>query len=311
MEKEIRIAAGIVLYRPDMDRLKQCLEHLSGQTGHIYIFDNSPDKICLEQTGHMTCLSEPGNKGIAYALNRIMERAVLDGYRWVLTMDQDSVIPDGMVEDFMHYIQCGEALGIVCPQVIDRRRAYMLEADRDKIQYIDMCITSASCTSVDAWEAVGRYDESLFIDLVDNEFCKRLTASGYKILQVNKWILDQEFGNITPKSERVQKFWIKWSKLLHNENIAKFSYRKVVYPERVYYTNRNIIYVNRKLKNYGKTAYENYNCKGYLGFLISFNLPSLLRAQHRGKVLGAMFRGMRDGCRKKVQPWAAGQRTDR
>ena len=74
---------------------------------------------------------------------------------------------------------------------------------------------------------------------------------------------------------------------------------------RVYYTNRNIIYVNKKMKNYGSTAYSNYNCKGYMGFLISFCLPSLLRAQEKRKVLMAIINGMRDGYKKKVDLWVS------
>src|SRR5699024_6976157 len=74
------------------------------------------------------------------------------------------------------------------------------------------CITSASCTSIKAWEKIGGFDDWLFIDLVDNEFCKRLVASGYKILRLNHLVLDQEFGCIHPKGEFSQKFWITLSK---------------------------------------------------------------------------------------------------
>ena len=39
---------------------------------------------------------------------------------------------------------------------------------------------------IDAWEQIGKFDEWLFIDLVDNEFCKRLIVSGYTILRLNE-----------------------------------------------------------------------------------------------------------------------------
>lgn len=308
VKKSSKIAVGIVLYHPDMSRLEQCLRQLSAQAERIYIYDNGTVKADLTGYKQVICMTKPGNKGIAYALNRIVERAGEDGYKWVLTMDQDSVIPDGMIEDFEQYTGTDDKIAIICPQVIDRRRAYMHVQDSDSTQYIDMCITSASCTSVKAWDLVGRYDERLFIDLVDNDFCRRLTVSGYKIMRLNKWVLDQEFGEITPKAEKVQRFWVKLSRILHNQNVAKFSYRKEVHPQRVYYTNRNIIYVNRKLKKYGKTAYENYNCKGYPGFMIAFNLPSILRAKQKRKVFMAICRGIHDGRRMHVKPWAPADR---
>lgn len=297
------IAAGIVLFNPEeRERVEKCIDSVARQVKHVYIFDNSTEDVNLKYDDNVTCLSEKKNKGIAYALNRIMEKAKNDGYSWVLTMDQDSILPFGMIEDFLNYTD-ERNIGIICPQVIDKRRSYMKAEDSNGTEYLDMCITSASCTSVKAWENIGGFDEWLFIDLVDNEFCKRLVVSGYKILQVKKWILDQEFGKISPKSPKKQKFWINLSKVLHNPNIAKFSYKKSVSALRVYYTCRNIIYVNRKLKKYGKTAYENYNCKGYVGFWISFVIPSILRGKNKIKIFNAVVKGTFAGLTKKVICW--------
>lgn len=296
-----KIVAGVVLFNPG-ERTLNCLSSLHRQVERIYVFDNSVDQIEIQLPDNIVYLSEGKNKGIAYALNKIMERAKTDGYRWVLTMDQDSILPDGMVRDFSRYLSRPK-IGIVCPQVIDKRRKYMETKHGDDEEYVKKCITSSSCTSIDIWEKIGKFDEWLFIDLVDDEFCKRMTVSGYKILKLNKWVLDQEFGKIEPKSERVQKFWIKVSKVLHNQNFAKFSYRKSVSPMRVYYTCRNIIYVNRKMKKYGNTAYKNYNCKNYLGFVICFIWPSILRADKKMDVVKAAWNGTRDGCKKKVEVW--------
>lgn len=301
----VKIAAGIVLFNPDdMSRTIACLSSISAQLERIYIFDNSTEPTDQMNLENVVYLTENRNTGIAHAMNRIMEQAESDGYEWVVTMDQDSILPDGLIAAYADTIQKTERLGIVCPQVIDSRRAYMeLKKEPDE-EFVDFCITSASCTSVEVWRRIGKFDEWLFIDLVDNEFCKRLTVSGYSILRLNKMVLNQEFGKIVPKSPRQQKFWIKVSKFLRNQNFAKFSYKKYVSPMRVYYTNRNIIYVNRKMKEYGPVAYrDNYNCNGYPGFLISFVLPSLLRAQHKGKVLKAIITGVYDGLKKKVDPW--------
>lgn len=299
-----KIAVGIVLYNPDIQRFKHSIEKILEQVKKVYIFDNSSVELNMKFNNNVTYICNKHNYGIAYALNKIMEMAKNDGYSWVVTMDQDSIIPDNIIDEYLFNIKKdSNNIGIICPQVIDKRRTYMkIKRDPSK-EYIKECITSASCTSVKAWEAIGGFDEWLFIDLVDNEFCSRMIASGFKILRLNNFVLDQEFGNIIPKSEKIQKFWISISKLLKNENFAKFSYKKIVSPMRVYYTNRNIIYVNRKMKLYGKVGYSNYNCKGYIGFLISFAIPSLLRAQDKRKVLYSIFKGMYDGLNKKISPW--------
>lgn len=295
------IAAGIVVYNPQKERFEKNICRLKEQVKDIYIFDNSESSVS-EYEG-VTYITEHRNCGIAYALNQIMEKAKADGYKWLITMDQDSLIPDVMLDGFKENIKTHEKIGIVCPQVIDKRRAYLHAEDTTIEEYVDFCITSASCTSIEAWEKCGKFDEWMFIDLVDNDFCKRMTLSGYKILKLNKWILDQEFGKIIPKGPKEQRFWISVSKILHNQNFAKFSYKKYVSPVRVYYTNRNIIYLNKKMKKYGTIGYENYNCKGYLGYIISFMIPSILRAQDRGKVIRATFKGIKDGLNSSPIVW--------
>lgn len=298
------IAAGIVIYNPDdPERFNKSLTSVLAQFSKVYLFDNSTKKVELPSfEPNVTYITEHKNLGIAYALNRIMERAEQDGYKWLVTMDQDSILPDDMVEAYREYINDSN-VGIICPQVIDKRRAYMTVKTEPTVEFVEECITSGSCTSIEAWKKLGKFDEWLFIDLVDNEFCKRAIVSGYKILQLNSLVMNQEFGKIIPKPERTQRFWLKVAKLLHNKNFAKFSYKKYVSPARVYYTNRNIIYVNRKLANYGSTAYQNYNCKGYPGFWISFNLPSFLRAQDKKVVWRAIWKGRRDGLNKHVKRW--------
>lgn len=304
MEDNTRIAAGIVLFNPDdEDRFIYCLNRLTEQFEKVYIFNNGAP-FSFDKFKSVECISENENKGIAYALNKIMSYAQKDGYSWVVTMDQDSVIPDGLVNGYMQHINESSDLGIICPQVIDKRRIYSVAEKNKEEIYVDFCITSAACTSVEAWEKCGKFDEWLFIDLVDNDFCKRLTLSGYKILKLNQWVLDQEFGKIIPKSKHTQEFWLKVSKILHNQNFAKFSYKKFVSPLRVYYTNRNIIYINKKLKNYGSVGYENYNCKGYIGFIISFMIPSILRANKKIDVLKATIKGVKDGMISSPNEWS-------
>lgn len=301
-----KIAAGIVLFNPeDSVRLRESIKSVIDQFSRIYVFDNSTEKAdFLYVSKKVIYMTEHENKGIAYALNRIMERAMADGFQWVVTMDQDSVLPQGIVDVYKKYME-KKNIAIICPQVIDKRRPYMVQKLEPQSEFVDECITSGSCTAVNVWKKLGGFDEWLFVDLVDNEFCKRAIVSGYKILRVNSMIMNQEFGKIIPKSEKKQNFWLIVSRIFHNENFAKFSYKKFVSPLRVYYTNRNIIYVNKKLSQYGKIAYQNYNCKGYLGFWIAFNLPSLLRAQDKKAVLHAIFFGIRDGKSKKVKKWVA------
>lgn len=300
-----RIAVGMVLYNPDdADRVNRSLSAILKQVDKVYIFDNSTKDHSIVFPANVVYDSEHDNKGIAYALNRIMERTRSDGYEWLVTMDQDSVIPEGLIKAYEEHIS-EIAIGIICPQVIDSRRSYMEVKKDPKEEFVDFCITSASCTRVSAWEQIGGFDEWLFIDLVDNDFCKRMIVSGYKILRLNDKVLDQEFGKITPKSEQAQKFWNGVAKTFHNDNFGKLGYKKLVSSLRVYYTCRNIIYCNKKYKEYGGIGYEeNYNCKTFLGFIIAFVIPSIVRGKAKFEIMKAAINGIRDGHRSHIIEWS-------
>ena len=160
---------------------------------------------------------------------------------------------------------------------------------------------------------MGGFDEFLFIDLVDNDFCKRLKLCHWTILKLHNVILNQEFGDISLKSEKTVNLVMKISvffktKLKLNylaDNIGKLSYKKNVSPMRVYYTNRNIIYLNQKFKKYGGIGYDCYKCRSYLGFQICFNMSSLFRGTEKNKIMHAIFSGIRDGIKVslKQSPW--------
>ena len=193
---------------------------------------------------------------------------------------------------------------MICPQIIDKRRKYMTLDTTNGFKYVNMCITSAACTRIDAWQNVGEFDSWLFVDLLDNDISKRMILNGWQIVRVNSVVLDQEFGDIKKKSKWEETLWLTVGKLLHNNNLAKFSYKKIVHPVRVYYTCRNIVYLNKKFKNYGGIGYkDNYNCNTFLGFIICFVLSSILRADQKRATIKAVVTGFRDGIKKEVVPW--------
>ncbi|WP_022776090.1 glycosyltransferase [Butyrivibrio sp. AE2015] len=312
MIKEIgKVAAGMVLYNSDYSRLLLCLKGLTSQVDTIIVYDNSPEKMnterILEIESAYNCkyIFSGENLGMPGAMNEIMQMAESEGYDWVLTMNADSVVPSDMIKEYRKYFHI-EEIGMICPQVIDKRRKYMHADTTKKNAYIKMCITAAACTRVKAWRQVGGFDDWLFVDLLDNDISKRMILNGWKILQINSIVLDQEFGDIEAKNEKSEKFWIRVGEILHNDNFAKFSYKKIVHPNRVYYTCRNVLYLNKKFKEYGGIGYkENYNCNTFLGFILCFVIPSILRADRKIEVIVAIKNGFYDGKKKEkvTIPW--------
>lgn len=310
------MVCGIVIFNPELDRLKANIKELQEDDAKIVFFVNDCDAECnkyIKSIENAIVLTQGKNVGIATALNEIFKCAQELGEEWVLTFDQDSVISDEYLLQMSKKAEdADEEIACICPKVVDKRRIF----PANKIvnyegteQYVQMCITSGSYTRIRSWEQVGKFDDYLFIDLVDNDFSKRLVQSGWKILRMNDVELNQEFGNIEPRNkktvERIKSLCDKVKNKKLAVNISKLAYKKKVSPLRVYYTNRNIIYLNKKLRKYGGIGYESYSCKSYVGFLFSFILPSILRAQNKKKVLSSTITGIRDGIKKEPELWTA------
>lgn len=306
-DTEKLIAAGIVLFNPDIQRIYKSLDSLSKQINIVILYNNGADikKLLLNKFNDklkIIIIGNGSNVGIATALNEIMNVATQEHIHWVLTLDQDSIIPDNLFKEFNKHI-FDEKLAIICPQTIDFRRKYMTIISTPNSEYIDMCITSGSYTNVNIWNKLNGFDDYLFIDLVDNDYCKRVRLSGYKILKLNKVILDHQYGSLQERHPLIQKISLWMGKTLHNTNISKLSFKRKVNPIRVYYENRNIIYLNKKYKAYGGIGYKNHHCKTYLGFFFTFSVYSLLVGDDKKGIFKAIKQGIKDGKQKKAEMW--------
>lgn len=298
----MKVAAGFVMFNPDRERFLKSLTIVLTQFDKLIIYDNvGGNEGLFGGMDKVVYITDNENKGIAYGLNCIMEQAKKMEYEWVVTLDQDTVVPSDMSKRFSDYTHL-DNVAIICPQVTDKRRKYLeLNESKDDVIDIDFCITSASCTNVNIWNKLGGFDDKLFIDFVDNDYCKRAKLAGYRILQIPSLVIDQQFGNIALKSPGKVKFYLWLSKVTHNKNIAKLTYHKEVSPLRVYYVHRNLIYLNKKFEDSGGIGYENFYCKSFGGFLLCFSLPSLLRGRQKFEILKAIVKGLKDGitlCRE-------------
>ncbi|MCF0260910.1 MAG: glycosyltransferase, partial [Erysipelotrichaceae bacterium] len=177
-----KVLAGIVLYNPDPDKLEDNIRALAGQTDRIVLVDNSPDpnsEICrLQDKYGLILISNGRNLGVAKGLNQILEYADTHGYKWYLTMDQDSLVADDLIHVFFE--NADENTGILCPFLLNNKKISMEEylkmdlCDRMEITDPIRCITSASLNRTEAALQAGGYLDDLFIDCVDVEFNIRM-----------------------------------------------------------------------------------------------------------------------------------------
>lgn len=197
------IGALIVTFNPDIIQLEKNLSRVVSQTEITVIVDNgSRNVISLRDLcERMSCvLIELGNNlGIAAAQNRGFKYLESQSCSWVLTLDQDTLIPDGMISTYTHTISFeSETTGILAAQFIDpswteAQRHSQLETGSKVTEKLRV-LSSGNLVKVAAWRACGGFDEWMFIDEVDFDFDARMILSGYKIWQVNQLIMAHKIG---------------------------------------------------------------------------------------------------------------------
>jgi rhamnosyltransferase len=222
------VAGVVVLYNSENAVINNILSYLD-QIERLFVIDNS-DLPNLELVkifkGYpkITYISYGRNVGIAEALNKGAEEAIKQGFKFLLTMDDDTSVPANMVGEMISFIesQKGSKIGIVAPQSVSR-----LVSNTVNIAFI--VITSGNLLNLKAYEHCGPFMDELFIDWVDHEYCMRLKKNGYSIFELNCIFINHRLGK-------------RKAKHLFGVNIEWTSHS----PIRLYYKTRNTLHVMSK-----------------------------------------------------------------
>lgn len=194
----LKICGVVILYHPDEYILSNIQSYLRGLEV-LYVFDNSETYntnliIALKNIPEIEYISNNGNMGIAFTLNAAIKKAKTNGYQWILTMDQDSSFGKGDLEKMLGWIKENPTsdVGIVTPM-------HSL-SDLNNPKYMKYAhltaMTSGNLLNIELFDKIGRFDERLFIDEVDAEFCLRMNLKGFQLMRMTDIILEHSLGSI-------------------------------------------------------------------------------------------------------------------
>lgn len=231
MDKEC-ICAGIVTYLPDIQRLWENIDAVSGQVDRVFVVDNGSQNVddirnLTEQYLNVELIRNVRNEGIAHALNQIIAKAERDHYGWALTLDQDSVCHKELVRNYLRYID--GSMGMLICDIVDRNYEMKRKIPTDFLEDVEKCITSGCLTNVKAVIHAGGFDEKLFIDMVDYDMCHSLRKLGYRIVNMHFEGLLHEVG-------KSKKYHISGFAFVVNNHSA----------QRKYTITRNSVYLIKK-----------------------------------------------------------------
>lgn len=193
----MKLAAVVVFYKPSEDNIKN-IDAYKDVVDKVYVVDNTDDDIVrIKDTKKIEYINLKENKGIAYALNTGANKAIEEGYKWLLTMDQDSKITKKNVTDMISFLEKQKStkdIGLVSPyQDIGMDE---IIPDNETDDMIEM-MTSGNIVNLDAYQKIGGWKDWMFIDCVDTDFCMNLHKHGYKVLRLNKVIMEHHLGDRT------------------------------------------------------------------------------------------------------------------
>ncbi len=282
------VCAVVVSYHAGAELIENVVALLE-QVNDVVIVDNGSGgeaKALPERLGgypRVSVIYNRENLGIAAALNIGVRHAKAAGHQWVATFDQDSKVTSGMIKTMLHAYDMypeKEKVASLAPryqnqstgQIAANRSKY---SGGDALRYAEVLVvmTSGNLIKTSVFDVVGNFNEALFIDHVDSEFCLRCATRGYKILEVNDAILLHHTG------APVQHRFLGKLRSTSNHSIL-----------RRYYMARNGIYVYKKFA----FTYPLWVANDAYRFLKAMIMLTLFETDKRQK-LAAIIRGVMHG----------------
>lgn len=273
MRKTPIVAGCVILYECDID-LRANLSTYAKDLDMLVVLDNSATRNpaiaeVVADYAHAEYIFNGANLGIAAALNLAVGWARARGADFLLTMDQDSSFnetPFHTYRDRVLTLPFVDTLAIAAP--------YFLANEPPPVDVMDsrIVITSGSIISLTNQVRIGPFDERLFIDEVDHDYCLRAHDLSLRVVTLPGIRLEHRLGQ--GRKLPIVGDAIKWN---------------VHAPIRHYYMVRNGLYM---------TAKHHRRHRAFLARrLVRLSrtvTAALLMAPQRSERLRMMTEGMRD-----------------
>lgn len=207
--------AVVVTFFPDAG-FERRLGSVAREFSPVIVVDNSADPViaarlraaCAPLGVELVLNSE--NRGLGAALNQACEWLARSGRDRAVAFDQDSTPAEGFGAALRALADKLPACAVVGANWTDAGRPglasrhlrpnrslpFLFErvAAAEDLEGVTCVITSGSLFRLDMWRALGGFDESLFLDLVDTDYCLRACGRSYTIAVAARALLTHHRG---------------------------------------------------------------------------------------------------------------------
>ena len=197
----MRILCCIVVYNPNMVTLLENIRSLINDVSRVLIWQNSElkrDEINTIKScfgnDKLIIVGNGTNNGIPKALNYAISQMRELACDYLLTMDQDSIWVN--FHQFKLYVESCPKHLIYGPEIIANTDLQRYSSRVEQLSIVEngYVITSGMLCHEKVFSRVGLFNEELFIDAVDEEYCYRARQKGIKSVQIQGAYLRQQFG---------------------------------------------------------------------------------------------------------------------
>lgn len=236
----MKVAAVVILYHPPENVVSNIYTYYS-YVDKLFIFDNtetesSAVKQALLKLPKVEFFQDFKNEGIAKRLNSGAEKALYEHYDWLLTMDQDTNFSESAISNYLSCFHRYEDKANVAMFGTRYSRTAFASSGKCAPAAIHELITSGMLLNLSLFKKLGNFDEALFIDSVDHDYCLRAKAAGFAIIEFSNIYILHKVGEQVHRSSVKTLYLQKRTKEIHS-------------PLRCYYMYRNMLYLEKKYKD--------------------------------------------------------------
>ena len=280
-----QVLAVMSVYRPSEEAVSNAARAVS-QADRVIVIDDGSGTAFRERLDDIRAvgaqvLSLDANRGIAAALNEGIRALAPGAGDVIVTLDQDSRLPDGFVSTLLKTLSDAETSGlpvaIVAPESFAgvSQKGVRLPGGFDEAL---RPIQSGMLVTAAALEDLGLLDEGLFIDLVDVEYYLRAVQGAWVSVAARGLDLPHELG-------RHQSMSIMGRRISTTLST----------PFRYYYRTRNRVIITRRYSATARTLLRSERFRDTAHFAVA-----VLFARPRADFLRLLRLGWRDGRSNRV-----------
>ena len=291
-------------FNPDLSVLREQLSRTAPQVEQVIVVDNGSSaadsiRVLVEEFAKTHWFSLGENRGLGYAHNLGIGKALEEGAESVLILDQDTLPEADMVSVLAETLVSSSALDSRVAAVGARyvgaqsshpsffvqfrrfrfKKCFCVEGGARQVIPADVLISSGALFSASALREIGTMDEGLFIDHVDTEWFLRAHHRGWRSYGVCDAVMRHSLG------ERTFRVWL-----------GRWRYLPIHKPFRYYYIYRNSVLLYRR--SYPTIRWKQTDILRLLMMFVMFALFAGERVQN----LKMMCLGIKHGVRGNDGP---------